>query len=178
MLAAQVLGHLAKYFDLAVDRFTEGDFALATFFAITCMEETAKILVLRAGSPFEISPDQRMREARSHEDKYHNAVINLLTENPRYESFPKQWQDEVWSWFGEPGKLFVIRNNGIYMLFGSEGKLVTPEQVVDVQQAALLVYMSGIALAELSAYEDVPDPGWFGSISEKAEAFRSEFLKQ
>lgn len=46
MQTEQKLNHLYKYWRLSIRFFNERDFALASFFAITLIEEVGKIIIL------------------------------------------------------------------------------------------------------------------------------------
>ena len=86
------------------------------------------------------------------------------------------WCGVVWSWFGQEADLANLRNNSLYMRFTRRGRLITPDQVVDVERAAVLVYLSGFALAELDSYISGLQDGWADSVRSKAEEFRVRFL--
>jgi AbiV family abortive infection protein len=46
MLPVQVNHHLEKYWSLSARLFQDAEFALATFFAITLIEEVGKVIIL------------------------------------------------------------------------------------------------------------------------------------
>lgn len=177
LLEPAVATHLEKYFVLARGRFIDGDRALAAFFAITAIEESAKVMILKGTFAVDTSDVERRRRSLEHGEKLSGAVINLLEQNPRFETWPREWQDEVASWF-DTTKLIRIKNDGIYLRFTKSGHVSTPEERIDVDQAALLVYMAGVAVAELNDYIEGLAPGWAGSILQAAEAFRAQFLKK
>ena len=176
MIELPALAHLQKYFDLACRHFIEGDVALAMFFAITAIEETAKIMILKGNFTGERDFKGRARDALNHQQKHFSAIINLLDQSPQFETLPQEWQDEVWSWIGADG-LPRMRNDSLYIRFNKKGQLFIPEQAVEGKRVPLLVYMAGVALATLDDYITGVPASWANSISQAAQEFRRQCLE-
>ena len=111
-----------------------------------------------------------------HKTKYLNALINLSDQSPLYESLPHEWKKEIESWW-DTNKLMRIRNNCLYLRYGSNNQVTTPKKAIDIKLAALLVYIAGIALAELDEYITGLPSGWKKSILEDNKEFRKQFMQ-
>jgi len=172
LLDLSVTNHLRKYYDWALSHYENGDKALATFFAITLIEECAKILYLRDAD----LKDRKQRQgATDHQEKRLVALVNLLSASDRFDTLPKQWQELAWSWFGSE-QLMRLRNDSLYIRFNTEGELATPDQAISLGQAALLVYLAGFVAVELREFVSL-GPAWVKYILRRNEAFRSTYLK-
>lgn len=176
MTNPDVIAHLEKYFDLSKTQFTEGDYALATFFAITTIEEAAKLLILEAKSPEGIDSKELQKVARNHRSKYFSALMNLIDQSPQYPSLRQEYEEEIRSWW-VTDRLMELRNDCLYLNYDNNNQVTTPQKAVDIQQAALLVYIAGIALAELDEYISGLPSGWKQSMLKANEEFRSKFLR-
>ena len=172
MMNPDVATHLEKYFKLSRTYFKEGDYALAAFFAITTIEETAKVLISHS-----TSREWSFREIHNHREKYLSALINLITQNPEYEKLPDRWGEEVESWW-DTKKLMQLRNDALYINIGKNEEMRTPAAVISAKQAALLVYIAGVALAELDEYISGLPSGWKKSVLEISDTFRQQYLKE
>lgn len=78
MIDKEAIEHIENYFNLSQNRFIEGDHALAAFFAITAIEETAKLLIVGGTN---LEPRRKaglIKETLNHRKKYINALINLI----------------------------------------------------------------------------------------------------
>lgn len=166
-----ITNHLRKYFDLACSHFQEGDLGLAVFFAITLIEECAKILYLRDAN---IEDKKQRQGALNHQEKHLTALINLVHASERFELLPKESQDSVWSWLGNR-QLMQLRNRSLYIWFDKQKGLTIPEQTISHKEAALIVYTSGFAAAELGEYVDL-DPAWVHYMLQNIEMFRNKYL--
>lgn len=177
MINPDVIAHLEKYFKLSRTYFAEDDYALAAFFAITTIEETAKVLMLEGRSLQNIEGKKLLKEAHSHQSKYLDAMINLIDQNPQYESFPPDWKREVDSWW-DTNKLMKIRNNSLYLRYHRNNQVAIPRRGIDIQLAALLVYVAGLSLAELDEYINGFPSGWKKSILAVTDMFRRQHLRE
>lgn len=169
----RVIKHLEKYLELARSRFESRDAALAMFFAITAIEESEKLLMLRDANLKDNAERKRLLE---HSEKCLIAAINLIDASQRLDALPSAWRNEVWSWIAEPAKLVRLRNNCLYFRFHRSGNLTVPEQAVEANRAALAVYLAGMAIAELQEYISGLTPDWATGIRRSAEAFRLQHL--
>lgn len=171
LVNSSVTSHLRKYFDLACIHYQEADFGLAAFFAITVIEECAKILYLRDA---DLKDKKQRREVLSHSEKHLVAFINLLTASDRFDALSKEWQDLAWSLF--PSKeLMQLRNRSLYIWFNNRKELIVPDETISAKEAALLVYLAGFAAVELAEYVDL-DSTWVNDMLQSAEAFRGKHL--
>lgn len=171
MINSDVITHLEKYFKLSRTHFTEGDYPLAAFLAITTIEETAKVLIF-----YSTSRKWSFKEIHNHREKYFSALINLITQSPSYEKMPHDLQEEVDSWW-DTNALMRIRNDCLYLRYDSNNQVTTPKKAIDIKLAALLVYIAGIALAELDEYITGLPSGWKKSILEDNKEFRKQFMQ-
>lgn len=176
MLNAKIIIHLEKYFRLSQKHFKEDDYALAAFFAITTIEETAKVLILPTKSLEKRERKELLKRARNHRSKYLTALINLIDQSPRYESLPHEWKQEIESWW-DANTLMKIRNDCLYLRYDSNNQVTTPEKAIDIQLAALLVYIAGVALAELGEYISGLPSGWKKSILKTNKEFHKQFMQ-
>lgn len=172
MLDHSITDHLGKYFDLAINHFVNDDSALAVFFAITLIEECAKILYLRDAN---LKDKEGRRAAIDHGEKHFLALVNLLSASDRFDALPKQWQDEAWSLF-QTKQAMRQRNDSLYLRFDKRGRLMAPNQVITADHATLLVYLSGFVVYELKEFVDI-EQSWAESILKRAEVFRAQYLK-
>ena len=76
MINPDVIAHLEKYFSLSQSHFASGDRSLAAFFAITTIEETAKVLILSTESIEKIERQELLWQSRNHRSKYLTALTN------------------------------------------------------------------------------------------------------
>lgn len=174
MIDPSVTKHLSKYFELARNHFEDGDYPLATFFAITLIEECAKILILRDA---DLKNKAERHRAVDHGGKQWTALVNLLSSSEDYDALPKQWQDEAWSLFGLNGNEAThLRNNSLYLQFDTRGRLKAPNKIITSDRAALIVYLAGFVAVELKEYVNL-DPIWVDSVLERAEDFKTKHLK-
>lgn len=169
----EVIRHLERYLELARSRFESRDAALAMFFAITAIEESGKLLMLRDADIRDKAERKRLLE---HSEKCLIAAINLIDASQRLDALPSAWRNEVWSWIAEPEKLVRLRNDCLYFRFHRSGNLTVPEQAVGANRAALAVYLAGMAIAELQEYISGLTPDWATGIRSSAEAFRLQHL--
>lgn len=171
LVNSSVTNHLRKYFDLACRHYKEVDYGLAAFFAITIIEECAKILYLRDA---DLKDKKQRREMLSHSEKHLVAFTNLLTANERFDALSEEWRDLAWSLF--PSKeLMQLRNRSLYIWFNNRKKLTVPDEAISAKEAALLVYLAGFAAVELAEYVDL-DSTWVNEMLLSAETFRSKHL--
>ncbi|MFC2010140.1 AbiV family abortive infection protein [Chloroflexota bacterium] len=176
MITPDVITHLEKYFKLSRTYFTDGDYTLAVFFAITTIEESSKVLILRDKDSPQIERKQAIGETYSHKTKYLNALINLIDQSPSFESLPDNMQKKT-RWWWNTKALLKLRNDALYMNLDKNERLKTPKNRITNKQAALFVYVAGIALAELDEYISGFTPGWKESILRVTDAFRQKYLR-
>ena len=119
---------------------------------------------------------QAIRETYDHEMKYLNAMINLIDQSPSYETRPynsKKSTQVCWN----TKELLKLRNNALYMKIDKNEQPKIPKDIIDANQVALLVYIAGIALAELGNYIVGFPTGWGKSILEVATRFRQQYIE-
>lgn len=168
-----IINHLRKYFDLARTHYQQGDLGLAVFFAITLVEECAKILYLRDA---DLKDKKQRKAAINHQEKRLVALINLLTASEQFDSLPRKWQDLVWTWFSEE-YFMKLRNDSLYLRFNYRGELTIPDETIAKEQAALLVYLAGFSAVELGEYVDL-NSAWTEYIRQNMEDFRATYLEE
>lgn len=171
MIDSSVTDFLGRYFELARRFFIDGQYALASFFALTLIEECGKILYLRDAN---VRSKKARKEATAHTHKYIIAVINLLNASDRFGALPQPLQSEADSWF-DTERVMKLRNNALYLHFDREGQLTTPDQMFEPAQAAMRVYLAGFTAVELGEYVKI-DTSWVNSILESAESFRKTYI--
>lgn len=171
LVNSSVTNHLRKYFDLACMHYQEGNLGLAVFFAITVIEECAKILYLRDA---DIKDVKQRKDVLNHSQKHLVAFINLLTASERFDALSEDWRDLAWSCFSGR-QLMQLRNRSLYIWFNNRKELTVPEETISAKEAALLVYLSGFAAVELAEYVDL-DETWVNDMLQSTEKFRNEHL--
>lgn len=171
MIDSSVTDFLGRYFELARRFFIEGQYALASFFALTLIEECGKVLYLRDA---DVRSKEARREATTHTNKYILAVVNLLTASDRFASLPQPLQSEAYSWF-DTERVMELRNTALYLYFDMDGQLTTPEQKFEREKSALHVYLAGFAAIELWEFVNL-DKDWILSINEDVENFRKTYI--
>lgn len=88
---------------------------------------------------------------------------------------PHDLQEEVDSWW-DTKKLMKLRNDALYMSVDKSKQLKPPIKTVSAELAALLVYIAGLALAELDDYISGLPSGWKKSIIKATKGFRKQFM--
>lgn len=171
MVGDAVTAFLIRYFELARSHFVDGDYALASFFALTLIEECGKILYLRDA---DVRLREHRKEATDHTRKYLAAVVNLLTESDRFQPLPEELQEEAFR-LSDTRHTMRIRNDALYLRFDRRGGLTTPSQAFQRDRAARYVYLAGFAAGELGEYVSI-DREWADSVREKTEQFRADHL--
>ncbi len=177
MIDKEAIEHIENYFNLSQSRFTEGDHALAAFFAITAIEETAKLLIVGGTNLEPRRKANLIKETFSHRKKYISALINLIDQSSYYEVLPEKVREEVDSWW-DIDRFMGIRNSCLYLSFDGKGKPVIPKNSVDFELASILVYVAGVAIATLDEYIAGLPVDWAKSIIDRAELFRNRFLAE
>ncbi len=177
MIDKEAIEHIENYFNLSQSRFIEDDHALAAFFAITAIEETAKLLIVGGTNLEPRRKASLIKETLSHRKKYINALINLIDQSSYYEVLPEKVREEVDSWW-DIDRLMGIRNSCLYLSFDGKGNPVIPKNSVDFELASILVYVAGVAIATLDEYIAGLPVDWAKSIIDRAELFRNRFLAE
>jgi len=175
----EAIEHIENYFYLSQNHFIEGDHALAAFFAITAIEETAKLLIVGGTNLEPRRKASLIKETLNHRKKYFSALINLIDQSSyyNYKVLPEKVREEVDSWWNLD-RLMGIRNSCLYLSFDGKGKPVIPKNSVDFELATILVYVAGVAIATLDEYIAGLPVDWAKSIIDRAELFRSRFLAE
>lgn len=167
MLPKQAREHLEKYWILSVRFFEEGDFALATFFATTLIEEVGKVVILGNKT---ISGELDKKGFRDHRKKYVYAVFTTLFVNARVSRVYGDQEERFAKWFRN-GELFGLRNSALYMESAPD-EIIVPEQAISKRDAYLLVCFGGEVLAEIQgSYVGTGPDEWQRLVSE-VDAFR------
>jgi AbiV family abortive infection protein len=159
--------HLWKYWDLARSNFEAGEFPLATFLAITLIEEAGKSRLIRrasAGGFFDC------KAFRSHEEKYAHAVISTLLINARVTRIYGPEEQRFAHWFRD-GELFQIRNRALYAEF-ENGVVTVPRDVISRDDAFLFVCIAGEVLAEIQGETIGTGPSEWQDILSTIDEFR------
>ena len=159
--------HLQKYWQLSVDRFRASDFALATFFAITLIEEVGKVVILEDAS---VGAELDRKGFYDHAEKYIYAVGATLAVNSRVTRIYGKEEGRFATWFREK-ELFKMRNQALYMeLRGPD--IVVPEKAVQRGDAFLLVCIAGEVYAEIQGRFTGTGPEGWRRILAEVDAFR------
>ena len=96
MLNDAARAHFEKYWCLSRERFNAGDFALATFLAITLIEEVGKIVILQDAKLGDLTAK---RDFRNHRSKYVLAVGTTLAVNSRVSRVYGKDEGRFAEWF-------------------------------------------------------------------------------
>src|SRR5260370_833349 len=111
MLNDAARAHLEKYWRLSRERFDAGDFAMATFLAITLIEEVGKVVILEDARMGNLTAKKHFR---NHQSKYVYAVSATLAVNSRVSRVYGKDEARFAEWFRNE-KLFEIRNSALYL---------------------------------------------------------------
>jgi len=144
MISEQHREHLEKYWGLSRRFFQEGDYALASFFAISLIEEVGKIIIL--GNE-DITGKFDKQAFYRHQSKYIYAVSTTLLINSRISRIYVENENHFAEWFREE-KLFKLRNQALYAEISPKGVLL-PKQMIAPKDSFLLVCIGGETLAEI-----------------------------
>ena len=168
-LSQEARSHLEKYWILARRFFEQDDFALASFFAITLIEEVGKVIIL--GNK-DLSGRLDRKSFYRHEKKYMYAVGVTLDVNSRVTRVYGENESKFARWFRE-GELFKIRNSSIYIEIENGGVRV-PAESISSAVSFLLVCISGEVYAEIQGFYTGVDPSEWQRIIDEIDEFRGE----
>lgn len=168
MLKRRVLQHLERYWQLACRSYNESDWPLATFFAITLIEEVGKVVIMGNAK---LGAELDRKSFYRHEEKYVYAVYSTLLVNARVSRIYGGDEARFAKWFTS-GELFRIRNRALYMEL-KETELLAPQEMVPREDAFLLVCIGGEVLAEIQGvhYTGTGPDDWQRLLGE-VDAFR------
>ena len=167
MLSPEGRLHLERYWHLSVRFFHESDYALATFFAITLIEEIGKIIIL-ANAKLRSELDRK--GFYDHRRKYTYAVYTTLLVNSRVSRIYGPEESRFARWFRE-GDLFNIRNQALYLDL-RDGEIAVPQKVVLREDAFLLVCIAGEVYAEIQGQIVGTSPPEWERILSEVDLFR------
>jgi AbiV family abortive infection protein len=167
MLSPEGRRHLERYWQLSVRFFHELDFALATFFAITLIEEVGKIIILANAK---LGSELDRKGFYDHGRKYAYAVYTTLLVNSRVSRIYGPEESRFASWFRE-GELFNIRNQALYLDL-RDGEIVVPHTVVPRGDTFLLVCIAGEVYAEIQGHFVGTGPTQWERILREVDLFR------
>jgi len=169
MLLQDTHEHLERYWRISRDFFAKEDFALASFFSITLIEECGKVVIL-ANKKLGLELDKK--GFYNHREKYIYAVREALLVNSRVSRIYGKQEEFFAKWFRD-NELFNIRNRSLYLDLDKEN-ITTPHKVIKKEDAFLLVCIAGEIFGELQGmFTDSNADEWQRVISE-IDLFRSE----
>lgn len=167
--------HVESLWRDAVRALAEGSHAVATFLALSTIEEVGKLavagleLVLRDhGVVPKVVPTIRRRSAfYRHDKKYLVAAASAAVVNARMRRlYGEPWVQQFLS-DAEAGRLARLRDTALYA-DAVDGELLIPAKVIDPNQAALYVATAGELLAEVQV-----DPAEWKRLIADVDSFRS-----
>jgi len=171
-LPREACQHLDKYWRISRRFFEEGDFTLASFFAITLIEEVGKVIIL---GNRQISGKLDKKSFYNHQRKYAYAVGLTLLVNSRVTRIYGEEEAKFARWFRE-GELFRIRNKCLYLEI--EGAAVrVPSESIAGNDAFLLVCIAGEVYAEIQGFYTGTGPDEWRAILGEVDAFRKANAK-
>jgi AbiV family abortive infection protein len=169
MMLKEVNEHLKRYWQISREFYISEDFALASFFSITLIEECGKVVIM---ANQKLGKEIDIRGFYDHREKYIFAVRETLLVNSRVSRIYGQQEKMFAKWFTD-NELFKIRNRALYLGLGKES-IITPKNAIRKNEAYLLVCFAGEIFGELQgAYTDSSADEWLQVISE-IDIFRSE----
>lgn len=169
MLPIEANKHLEKYWQLSVKLFEELDYALASFFAITLIEEVGKIIILGNKS---LGAELDKKGFYNHSSKYAYAVYTTLFVNSRVSRIYGAKEKKFAHWF-KKGELFKIRNRALYIELTKSG-IGIPNKNISIEDAFLLVCIAGEVYAEIQGYFTGTGPNEWQRIINQVDAFREK----
>lgn len=171
-LSEEIKNHLNKYWNLSQEFFERCDFALASFFAITLIEEVGKLSIIRIEN---MGGQVKNKIFYNHEKKYFLAVMDNLFENSRVTRIYGKNENKFAEWY-KNRNLFKMRNNSVYL----ERDLSVPETKVSEYESCLLVCIAGEIYAEAQGESIGTDAEESIRITDEVDVFRKsheEILK-
>lgn len=162
--------HLYKYWNLSKGFFLKENSALATFFAITLMEELGKLVILNQEN---ISGVFDKKSFFDHEKKYRIAVYNTIFVNSRVSRIYGQHEEAFANLF-KTGGLLPVRNRSLY-LSKKDGSIVTPAEDIDEKEAFILVCFAGEMYAEIQGLMTGAGPKAWEKIIKEIEELLVKF---
>jgi len=170
-LPQEARDHLERYWSLARQFFEEGNYPLASFFAITLIEEVGKVIIL--GNK-DISSELDQKGFYDHRRKYTYAVAMTLRVNSRVSRVYGEDESRFAKWFRE-GELLKLRNSSLYLEY-EEDSVQVPSECVSRNDSFLLVCMSGEVYGEIQGYYIGTDPAEWERIIKEVDEFRERNL--
>ncbi len=158
--------HLLRYWDRCRRLFSEGDYPLATFCAVTLIEEAGKAPILFLGQ----EKREKERMSRDHRAKQSQAVVWNLLVNSRVTRVYGPLETKFADWVRED-RLMAIRNSSLY-IDCVHGQLVTPDERISEEDTFLLVCMAGEVLAEMQGQMLGSSPDEWERIIREVDEFR------
>lgn len=169
MLSSDARHHFERYWKLCREFYERGDFALASFFSITLIEETGKIIIL---ANKELSDKLDKKGFRDHREKYAYAVYETLLINSRVSRIYGKQEERFAKWFAN-NELFGVRNSTLYLDLNGENVIV-PHKVIKKKDAFLLVCFAGEIYAEIQGSRTGSDAEEWQRILSEIDSFRKE----
>lgn len=160
--------HLLKYWERSKSAFAANDFPLATFLAITLIEEVGKIIIL--GNE-KLGGELDKKGLSNHKKKYMHAVYSALYINHRVTKIYGEFESKFANWFRND-KLFEIRNSALYL--EKEGQ-VTPEEAINAEDTSLIVCIAGEVLADIQGGYLGTGPDDWHNLIEDVDSFRKKY---
>lgn len=161
--------HIEKYWQLSIEFFERDDFPLAAFFAITLIEEVAKLSILRVEFTGGNIEDTVFY---NHKKKYLLAVYDNLFVNSRVARIYGKDEGRFMQWL-KGDTLFKIRNQALYL--GKDMKF--PKTQVARDDSFLIVCLAGEIYAEIQGYSTNSNPKEWDRIISEVDSFRLSFTK-
>jgi AbiV family abortive infection protein len=168
--------HVESLWCDAVRALAAGSHAVATFLALTTIEEVGKLAVARLevvlrhhGVVQEVVPLKTRRHSAfySHDKKYLVAAASTALVNARMRRlFGEPWVQRLLK-DAETGRLARLRNKALYA-DSADGQLHIPTEVIDSDEAVRYVATAGELLAEVQL-----DPTEWRRLIADVDAFRS-----
>ena len=168
----EVLKHLKKYWQLSIRLFEEYDYALATFFSITLIEEVGKIIYINRHKLAGIKKIYK-KPIYNHNEKYIEAILFSLPVNSRVARIYKEQEHKFAKWLIKK-TIFKIRNKSLYLDL-VESKFQTPGQVISKEDAFLFVCFAGEIFAEVQGSILSTSPENWQEIINQIDDFRKRY---
>jgi len=163
---------LHKYWRLCLKFYSDQDYPLAAFFAATLIEETGKAVMIKEHEAQEVTGGVPKKTFRDHQAKYLEAVSWALFVNLRVTRIYGNIEKRFGKWF-KKGRIFKIRNAGLYIEKGKRG-FHTPDERVSKTTAFIMVCFAGEIFGEIQGDILGTGPEEFKEIIQEIDRFIGE----
>lgn len=168
MISEQLRNHLLKYWTLSREFYERADYPLASFFAITLIEEVGKVVIY---GNFKLTGQFDKKAFRNHPQKYAYAAAYTLLVNSRVSSIYGPDEQRFAKWV-KTEEIFKMRNRALYADRKND-HLIAPVAAIDASDSFLLVCFAGEIFAEIQGALTGTGPNSWQRLIAEVDEFRT-----